>query len=72
MFINDVAKHKQTISFCGINAHNQKRFANKAIQTLQEQARTGKTNFTYCPSQMATGHPYVSMALCNQNCMLYK
>ena len=40
MFSNDVVKQKQTISFCGANAHHQNGLAEKAIHNLQEQART--------------------------------
>ena len=40
MFLNDVAKQKQTISFCGVNAHHQNDHMEKAIHNLQEQART--------------------------------
>ena len=40
MFSNDVAKQKQTISFCRENAHYQNGLTEKAICNLQEQART--------------------------------
>ena len=39
MFIKDVANSKQTISYCGVNAHFQNGIAEKRIRDLQEQAR---------------------------------
>ena len=35
-----MVKQKQTINFCGVNAHRQNGLAEKAISNLQEQART--------------------------------
>jgi hypothetical protein len=38
--MKDVAEQKQTISFCGVNAHFQSRIAKRRIRELQDGART--------------------------------
>jgi hypothetical protein len=40
LFIREVAKERQTISFCGVNAHFQNGIAERRIRELQDQART--------------------------------
>ena len=39
LFVQDVAKQGQTLSFCGVNAHFQNGIAEKRIRDLQESAR---------------------------------
>ena len=39
MFLNDVAKQKKIIGFCGVNTHHQNGLSEKIICELQEQAR---------------------------------
>jgi Reverse transcriptase (RNA-dependent DNA polymerase) len=40
LFIQEVAKERQSISFCGVNAHWQNGIAERRIRELQDQART--------------------------------
>ena len=40
LFLNDVAKQKQTNRFCGVKTHHQNGLMEKAICNLQEQAKT--------------------------------
>ena len=39
-FIVDIKKHNQSISFCGVNEHNQNGIAERSIRTIVERART--------------------------------
>ena len=39
-FIIDIEKHNQSISFCGVNEHNQNGIAERFIRTIVERART--------------------------------
>jgi hypothetical protein len=39
LFVQDIAKQGQTLSFCGVNAHFQNGIAEKRIRDLQESAR---------------------------------
>jgi hypothetical protein len=60
IFMADVARKGQTISFCGVNAHFQNGKAERKIMLLQ---RFGMVSTTSRDALMAAGHYYKLMAL---------
>ena len=63
-------RKKETISFCGVADYPSSEWP--CWKRHLGFSRTGKNDFTSCLSQMATGHPCFTMALCSEFCTLCK
>jgi hypothetical protein len=67
VFMADIARRGQMISFCEVNAHFQNGKAEQRIRLLQDLARSQLLHAMH--GWLAGGYNYQSLAICNYKCV---